>query len=391
MAAAAAVKGIREVDPEGSIAILSAEEHPPYKRPPLTKKLWFGKPLDSVWIDVASKGVEVQLERPVVAIDVRGNRVRDNRGGAFEFEKLLIATGATPRRLNCPGAEHPIYFRTLAHYQQLRQFTERGDRFAVIGGGFIGSEIAAALAINEKQVWLIFPGPAIGHGIYPSDLAQHLNGYYKEKGVRVLSGRSVTAIDRRGDEFAVHVDGHGASDNEIIADGVVAGLGVEPTMQLARECGLEVENGIVVDELLRTSATNIYAAGDVALFHAPALGRRVRVEHEDNANTMGAIAGRNMAGEREQYHHLPFFYSDLFDLGYEAVGEVDSRLEMVSDWEEPFRKGVIYYMRDKSVRGVLLWNVWEQVDAARRLIAADREFTPEELKGRVGEVASHVS
>jgi NADPH-dependent 2,4-dienoyl-CoA reductase/sulfur reductase-like enzyme len=388
MAAAAAVKGIREVDPEGSIAVLSADQHPPYRRPPLTKKLWFGKPIDSVWLDV--EGADIQLERPVAAIDAKGRRALDNRGAAFEFEKLLIATGATPRRLGCPGAEHPIYFRSLADYKRLRELTERGDRFAVIGGGFIGSEIAAALAINEKQVSLIFPGPAIGHGIYPTDLAQHLNEYYEEKGVRVLSGRKVVAIERRGDEFAVQMDG-GSGDNVVVVDGVVAGIGVEPTVQIARECGLAVEDGIVVDELLRTSAPNIYAAGDVALFDAPALGRRLRVEHEDNANTMGALAGKNMAGERAAYTHLPFFYSDLFDLGYEAVGELDSRLETVSDWSEPFRKGVVYYLRDRRVRGVLLWNVWEKVDAARRLIADEREFAPQDLKGSLGEVTSHVS
>jgi 3-phenylpropionate/trans-cinnamate dioxygenase ferredoxin reductase component len=390
MAAAAAVKGIREVDPEGSIAILSADQHPPYKRPPLTKKLWFGKPLDSVWIDVDNKGAEVHLERPVAAIDVQGSRVLDHRGAAFEFEKLLIATGATPRLLDCPGAEHPIYFRSLADYQRLRELTEQGDRFAIIGGGFIGSEIAAALAINEKQVSLIFPGPAIGHGIYPSDLAQHLNEYYEEKGVRVFSGRKVVEIERRGGEFAVRMDGN-SGGNEVVVDGVVAGIGVEPTVQIARESGLAVENGIVVDELLQTSVPNIYAAGDVAVFHAPALGQRLRVEHEDNANTMGAVAGRNIAGAAEPYNHLPFFYSDLFDLGYEAVGELDSRLETVSDWSEPFKKGVIYYLRDARVRGVLLWNVWEQVDAARRLIAERREFASEELKGKIGEVASHVS
>ena len=109
----------------------------------------------------------------------------------------------------------------------------------------------------------------------------------------------------------------------------------------------------------------------------------MRVEHEDNANTMGRLAGRNMAGAAEPYHHLPFFYSDLFELGYEAVGEVDSRLETVADWKEPYREGVVSYLRDGRVRGVLLWNVWEQVDAARSLIAEPGPFRPEDLKGRL--------
>jgi len=144
-----------------------------------------------------------------------------------------------------------------------------------------------------------------------------------------------------------------------------------------------VENGIVVDELLRTTNPDIYAAGDVANFFNPALGKRLRVEHEDNANTMGRAAGLAMSGKATPYHHLPFFYSDLFDLGYEAVGELDSRLETVADWKQRYREGVVYYLRDGRVRGVLLWNVWGQVDAARELIAAPGPFRPTDLIGRL--------
>ena len=154
-------------------------------------------------------------------------------------------------------------------------------------------------------------------------------------------------------------------------------------MALAEQAGLAVEDGILVDEHLRTSQEAIYAAGDVARFPNPALGRRVRVEHEDNANTMGAAAGRNMAGAARPYTHLPFFYSDLFDLGYEAVGDLDAGLETVADWKEPHREGVVYYLGDGRVRGVLLWNVWEQVDAARRLIAEPGPFRAQDLPGRL--------
>jgi 3-phenylpropionate/trans-cinnamate dioxygenase ferredoxin reductase subunit len=139
----------------------------------------------------------------------------------------------------------------------------------------------------------------------------------------------------------------------------------------------------VVDELLRTSVPEIFAAGDVANFFNPALGMRMRVEHEDNANTMGAAAGRSMAGHGEPYTHLPFFYSDLFSLGYEAVGELDPRFETFADWKEPFREGVVYYLKDGRVRGVLLWNVWGQVDAARHLIGGPGLFSPQALKGRL--------
>ncbi len=139
----------------------------------------------------------------------------------------------------------------------------------------------------------------------------------------------------------------------------------------------------MVDEGLRTSDPSIFAAGDVARFYSPALAKWVRVEHEDNANTMGALAGRAMAGEAVAYRHLPYFYSDLFDLGYEAVGELDSRLETVSDWHDPYRKGVVYYVLEGRVRGVLLWNVWEQVNAARELIADAGPFRPQDLRGKI--------
>jgi NADPH-dependent 2,4-dienoyl-CoA reductase/sulfur reductase-like enzyme len=147
--------------------------------------------------------------------------------------------------------------------------------------------------------------------------------------------------------------------------------------------GLEVDNGIVVDEALRTSHPDIYAAGDVAAFYNPALDQRIRVEHEDNANTMGQVAGRSMAGATVTYDHLPFFYSDLFELGYEAVGELNAKLEIIADWQEPYRKGVVYYLQGGRVRGVLLWDIWGQVDAARALIAEAGPFQAENLKGRL--------
>ena len=149
--------------------------------------------------------------------------------------------------------------------------------------------------------------------------------------------------------------------------------------------GVARADGITVDDRLRTSAPDVWAAGDVASFSNPALDKRLRVEHEDNAVTMGRAAGRNLAGADEPYEHLPFFYSDLFEFGYEAVGDLDSRLETFSDWKEPYREGVVYYLSGGRVRGVLLWNVWNQVDAARRLIAAPGPIRAEALRGRLPE------
>jgi 3-phenylpropionate/trans-cinnamate dioxygenase ferredoxin reductase component len=378
MTAAAAVSGIREVDANGTITMFSAESDPPYDRPPLSKKLWTGKPLESIWIKTEERGVEIHLGRVVKEIVPGEKRVVDNKGETFGYQRLLLATGGRPRRLPF-GDDQTIYFRTLSDYRLLRSLTGTRKRFAVIGGGFIGSEIAAALALNEQDVVMIFPGENIGERVFPLPLAQFVSNYYKQKGVQVLSGEEVVGMKARGNERILMT----STRREITVDGVVAGIGIEPNLELAQAAGLEVANGIIVDELLRTGHRDIYAAGDVAEFYNPALGKRIRVEHEDNADATGRVAGRNMAGKIELYHHLPFFYSDMFDLGYEAVGELDSRLETFADWKRPNEEGVIYYLQHERVRGVLLWNVWGQLDSARRLIAEPGPFTANTLRGRL--------
>jgi len=376
MTADAAVQGIREIDSSGNIGLISMESDPPYDRPPLTKGLWKDKSLESIWRSAAKQNAKLHLGRTVKSLDVKQKQATDDKGEIYSFEKLLLATGGEPRVLPF-GEDKIIYYRTAADYRRLRALTEKGKRIVVVGGGFIGSEIAAALAMNGKKVTLVFPGPSIGNRIYPQALSKFLNTYYSEKGVTVMPGETASGLEERNSEVVLKTK----TGREIVADGVVAGLGIEPSAGLAGSAGLKVDNGIIVDEFLQTSAPDVFAAGDVASFHNPALNQRLRVEHEDNANMMGKIAGRNMAGQRERYEHLPFFYSDLFDLGYEAVGELDARLETVADWKTENREGVIYYLREGQVRGVLLWNTWGQVDAAREIIASQRAYTTAQLKG----------
>ncbi len=378
MTADAAVRGIRELDKNGTIGLVGNDHNPPYNRPPLTKALWKGKPLESIWRKTDQFLVDLHLGRAVRSIDPQRKVVKDDQGTEYGYEKLLLATGGTPRKLPF-GPEDIIYYRTLDDYKRLRELTNHAEHFGVIGGGFIGSEIAAALAMNGKKVTMLFPEAGIGAAIYPPDLAAYLNEYFKQKGVEVLAGATVKDIQKHGKAYQLIT----SDGNKIEVDAVVAGIGIKPNVELAQSAGLKVGNGIVVDETLHTSHPDIFAAGDVAEFANPALDKRLRIEHEDNANTMGTHAGRNMAGANEPYHHLSYFYSDLFELGYEAVGELDSRLETFVDWKDPYKKGVVYYLKDGRVRGVLLWNVWDTVPKARQLIAEKGPFMPADLQGRL--------
>jgi 3-phenylpropionate/trans-cinnamate dioxygenase ferredoxin reductase component len=378
MTADAAVQGIRAVDGKGTIGLISAEAHPPYNRPPLSKGLWKGDSIESIWRKTETRGATLHLGREAKQLDAKSRKVTDDRGAAYSFDKLLLATGGRVRKLPF-GGENIIYYRTFDDYERVRQLADKGKKFAVIGGGFIGWEVAAALAMNGREVSMLFPEDGIGARLYPRDLAQFLNGFYREKGVEVLPGEAAVALEDRSGRLTLTTK----SGRTMQVDGVVAGVGIEPNVELARAAGLRIGNGIAVSETLQTSHPDIFAAGDAAEFANPALGRRLRVEHEDNANTMGRAAGENMAGMSAPYHHLPFFYTDMFDLGYEAVGELDSRLESFADWKTPFREGVVYYLAGGRVRGVLLWNTWGQVDNARKLIAQPGPFKLSDLKGRL--------
>jgi 3-phenylpropionate/trans-cinnamate dioxygenase ferredoxin reductase component len=363
MTAAAAVEGIRAHDGEGGIVVVGAEPHPPYKRPLLSKKLWSGGAEEKLWYDAALDSADLRTSRRIVELDLDARRAKDDQGDEYAFEKVLLATGGTPRRLAGNDGE-VVYFRTLDDYRGLRAAAEGGGHVVVIGGGFIGSELASSLTGIGAKVTMVFPEAAIGSRIFPVDLAAFVTEYYREKGVEVLAGESVASVDGKSVTLG--------SGRTLEGDAVVAGLGIVPSTELAEAAGLSVDNGIVVDEYGRVDGRDdVFAAGDVANFPSIPLGKRVRVEHEDHANTHGRVVGANMAGASAPYEHLPFFYSDLFDLGYEAVGDTDPRLTTLEAWEEPNRKGVITYVDDeRRPRGVLLWDTWGKVDAARELIRA---------------------
>jgi len=378
MTAMATVRGISKIDPAGRIGIISSDLHPPYKRPFLSKALWKGTRFSKVWIGYDKDRVDLHLSRTAVRIDRKAREVVDDQGTVYGYDKLLLATGCTARHLPW-DVEGLIYFRDLDDYLALKALAEEKQRAVVIGGGFIGSEIAAALCMQGMQVTIIFPEPGIGSRVYPAALSRFLNDYYRSKGVDIMAGDAIERIVRHDDTYSIRT----GAGKTLHADVVVVGIGVACNTGLAKQAGLEVDNGIVVNEFLQSSDPAIYAAGDAANFFNPAQAGRVRVEHEDNANIMGETAGWNMAGEQHAYHHLPFFYSDMFDCGYEAVGTLDAGMEMVEDWQDPCRKGVVYYLLEGRVRGVLLWDTWGHMEEARELVASPGPFTRQDLVGRI--------
>lgn len=376
--AAYAVKGIRELDKSGSIAILTKETVGPYNRPPLSKDLWKGKPADSIWLPIHDKNVEVLTDHQVVQLNLKEKRVITQNKEAFGYRTLLIASGTDPKHLRFSDNDI-IYYRGYADYLKLHELAEKRESFAVIGAGFIGSEIAAALNMNGKKVSIIESGAGIGWRVFPPEIVDYLNAFYRSKGIEILDRASIKDVEKKDSYHHIVFK----NDQTLDVDGVVSGVGVRPNAQFADKAGIFVEDGIKVNSYLETSAPDVFAAGDVAAFHSPALDKTLRIEHNDNAKKMGMVAGMNMAGGNQEYDYLPMFYSDLFDIGYEAVGLIDARLDPKVIWKEEFKRGVIYYRKDNIIKGILLWNEWNKVDLAREIIKKQKWMEDKDLRNLI--------
>ncbi len=385
-AGASALAGIREIDQEGAILLVGKEKHLPYERPPLSKRMWGGKKkVESLFLHpkewYAENGVEVRLGTEVVGLEATAREVTVESGEVYTFERLLLATGGIPRRLPVPGgdSEGLCYYRYLDDFLRLREKLSESKAATVIGGGFIGSEMAAALHNRGVEVTMIYPERYLVARVFPEGLGRALQEYYQEQGVRILSGTKPVSIVRSGERWEVNLDSGAQVESEIL----LAGVGIAPETALAEQAGLRVGNGVVVNEYQQTSHPDIYAAGDNAWFPYRALETETRIEHWDHAVNHGKQAGRNLAGAEEPYDYMPYFYSDLFKFGYEAVGEVDSRLEIFADWQEKYHTGVIYYLQEGRVRGAMMCNLWEKVDAARELIKSGERVGEGDLRGAI--------
>ncbi len=386
LAGASAIQGIRELDPSGKILLVSEETYLPYDRPPLSKKLWFGKQkVEDIFLHDRSfydtHAVILALDTRVMRLNPDAKTLTTRDGETYGYGNLLLATGCKPRRLEIPGGslEGICYFRNLEDFLHVHGKATEGKSAVVVGGGFIGSELAAALNICKLDVTMIFPSERLCDRVFPDYLARAVQQRFQEKGVRILASDKPVSFGKDGEKFVTHTE----KGKAVASDILIVGVGVAPDVELARSGGLEVGNGIVVNEFLETTEAGIYAAGDNTFFPYRALGMSTRIEHWDHALNQGKCAGRNMAGAHEPFTYQPYFFSDLFEFGYEATGEVDSRLETFADWQKENETGVIYYLRDGKVRGVMMCNVWDKVEEARKLVRNGEEAAPERLRGLI--------
>ena len=382
MVADTAARGIREIDADGSIGILSDDVDAPYTRPALSKKLWTDD--EFTWEKVPlgtadDTGADIRLRTRVTAIRPEEREV-DAEGQTFTYGTLLVATGGKPVALpieDRSNGSRALSFRTAEDYRRLRALADEVDRIAVVGGGYIGSELAAALVQNGVDTVLIHTGAVLGDAVFPAALAERFEKLFRDAGVEIVAGSKVTGGEADATGARLELE----NGDVVRSDAVVSGLGIDVASDLAESAGLTVDDGIVVDAQLRTSADGVWAAGDVASYPDRILGRR-RVEHVDNANEQGRAAGRNLAGAAEPYTHTPYYYSAVFGIRYEAVGTLDAALDTVEDWTDPER-GIVYYLDDDRVVGVLLWNVEDARDAARKVLAEAGTLSRDDLAGRI--------
>lgn len=368
----AAAAAIRELDPVGALGMIGEEAMPPYARPSLSRALWAGADRRPLFLPEL-QGLVHHAGRRAVDLDPGARVVRDDLGERYRYERLLLATGGAPRRLSI-GGDRVLHLRTPGDFERLRGHP--GHCVVVLGGGYVGTEVAAALAGEGRDVTMIFPEPGLGARRWPEELSGHVTRAFEARGVRLLRGHAVVRAEAFGDRLLLWTSGAA----EVLADVVVAGLGTVPQTALAEAAGLAVADGIEVDEALRTSAPGVWAAGDVARVWSPALGERIRLEHAENALAMGREAGRAMAGAAVSWSDLPSWGASFFGVSYQAVGKLDARMETVAAWRRPCEEGAVYYLEHGRVKGVLLWGLPGRLDAARELIRRQRPASAEALR-----------
>ncbi|MEU5878561.1 FAD-dependent oxidoreductase [Spirillospora sp. NPDC047279] len=385
LAGAKAAETLREEGFQGRVVLIGEEIERPYERPPLSKGFLLGEeerdkahvhPPD--WYE--KNDVELKLGTTVARVDREAHQVWPAAGEPVRYDRLLLATGSSPRRLDVPGAKLQgiHYLRSMADAAKLREAIAPGGRRVVVAGaGWIGLETAAAARTYRNDVTVIEPEPSPLHRVVGPEIGEIFAGLHREHGVDLRLDQGVAGFWGAGQVSAVVTSG-GA---EVPADVVIVGIGIRPNTALAEEAGLEVSDGVLVDEALRTSDPDIFAAGDVAAAYNPLLGKRIRVEHWANALDGGPAAARSMLGQDVVFDKIPYFFTDQYDLGMEMAGAVGPGEydEVVIRGDAGAREFIAFWLSGGRVVAGMNVNVWDVTDDVQALIRSGREADRDRL------------
>ena len=354
------------------VVLIGAEDERPYERPPLSKDYLRGEvDRETVYVHpeefYAEHNIELRLGRSAVSLNAAGSELTLDNGERLRYDRLLLATGAEPRRLSIPGGDLDgvLYLRSVADSDALRARLDRGGAVVVIGAGWIGAEVAASARQRGLEVTVIDPLTVPLERVLGTEVGAVYRDLHLDHGVQMLLGTAVQAFE--GDtavERVRTIDGR-----ELECDFVVVGVGVHPRTGLAAEAGLAVDNGILVDEHLQTSASGVFAAGDVANAHHPFYGEPVRVEHRANALHQGPVAARAMLGQSAVYDRLPYFFSDQYDVGMEYAGFARTWDRVVFRGDPATREFIAFWLTGDRVVAGMNVNVWDVIDPIQRLIS----------------------
>jgi NADPH-dependent 2,4-dienoyl-CoA reductase/sulfur reductase-like enzyme len=359
----------------GELAIISAEAALPYERPPLSKGFLAGKD-DETSILINSRdwyrehGIEVRVDTVIERIDPNKKLLRSNSGEEFECQHLLLATGARARKLEVDGnnLRNVFYLRSLKDSETIRSQSASAKEAVIIGGGFIGMEVASVLTQKGIQATLVIREDRVWSRVFTPPMSAFFEQYYTARGVRILKEARVASLEGKGAVQAV-VFGDG---KKISCDVVVVGVGAVPVTEPVEKSGVTVENGIVVNEYLEAERAGIYAAGDVANYPDKIFGKRRRVEHWDNAVSQGQHWARVVLGEKEPFVHVPYFFSDVFDLSYELWGDPEGANETVVRSDSNTSSFSVWWLKDNRVVAAFVMNRPDE----------ERQVAPEWIKSR---------
>lgn len=382
LAGAKAAEALRQESVEGRVVLIGDEPLRPYERPPLSKGYLRGEAsFDEFAVHAAdfydTQGIELFTSTRVTAIDPVARQLRLDPGGSLDYDQLLLATGATPRTLPVPGADLEGIFslRSLASCDALRAGLARSSKVAIVGAGWIGAEVAASARQMGKDVVLIEAAQVPLERVLGREVGEMFRDLHADNGVVLAMGTGVEAFR-----------GHGAAEEVVLSDGssvqadlFVVGVGVLPNVELARDAGVEIDNGIVTDEHLATSVPGIFAAGDVANVWHPRVGARLRLEHWATALNQGPVAARNMCGHPEAYDQVPYFFSDQYDLGMEFTGFLVRFDQIVYRGDPSSRTLIVFWLDEGRVVAGMNVNVWDVADEIAELVRARRPIDLQRL------------